>query len=77
MQSSFVTTVVTPRKCAGPARPALETLGDAEHLDRCREALRVDLLGRRREQEVGAGRCGQLAVALLVARDSGRGRCAR
>ncbi len=51
----------------GPARPALEALGDAENLDRCREALRVDLLGRRREQEVGARRCGQLAVAGLVA----------
>ena len=67
MPSSFVTiTVATPRKCSAPrATPSRRSL-TSEHLDGGREAGRIHLLGRRREQHVGPGRGGQLAVAQLV-----------
>ena len=69
MLNSFVTTVVTPSKCSGAAlaRP-FEHLGEAADRDRRVEAVGIDLLDRRREQEVHALGLGELGVALLVAR---------
>ena len=52
----------------GAADGALESLGDAEHLDGGGEPRRVDLLDRRREQQVGAGLGGERRVVLLLAR---------
>jgi hypothetical protein len=52
----------------GAADGALHRLADAGDGDRRGEAGRVDDLGRRGEQDVGAGRGGQLGVAGLVAR---------
>ena len=68
MQSSFVTTVATPRKCSAPrAAPSSRSLTPSD-LDGGREARRVDLLDPRSEQHVRAGAFGQLGVAQLVAR---------
>jgi hypothetical protein len=52
----------------GAADGALHRLADAGDGDRRGEAGRVDDLGRRGEQDVGAGLGGQLGVAGLVAR---------
>ena len=49
------------------AHGALQAIGQAKHLDGGGEAGRIDLLGGGREQQVGPSRCGQLAVALLLA----------
>ena len=68
---SFATTVVTPRKCAGPRASgiAVEHVGQAARdLDRGGEALRVDLVGLRGVDEVDALGLGELGVAGLVAR---------
>ncbi len=51
---------------------ALERLGQAAHVDRRPEARRIDLVERRREEQVGAGLGGQRRVALLVARVGGQ-----
>ena len=51
---------------------ALERLGQAAHVDRRREARRIDLVERGREEQVGAGLGRQRGVALLVARVGGQ-----
>ena len=71
MFSSFVTTVATPAKCAGAALRALERGADLVDGDGRGEAARVDLAGRRREEDVGAGLGGERGVARLVARVGG------
>jgi hypothetical protein len=55
----------------GAAVLALERRGQPGDVHRGRRAGRVDLVGRRREQEVGSGRGGQRRVARLVARIGG------
>ena len=70
MLSSLQTTVVTPLKCAAPRRAGSPSSTSVRPLDADRggEAVGVDLLGRRGEQQVDALGLGQLGVALLVAR---------
>ena len=71
MAKSLATTVATPAKCVGRLR-ALESLRDTAPTDTVvTTALRVHLLGRRREDEVGAARLGQRDIALEVARVRG------
>ena len=68
---SFATTVVTPRKCAGPrlAWIAVEHVGQAAtDVDRRREALWVDLIHRGGVDEVDAAFLRELEVARLVSR---------
>ena len=70
--NSFATTVVTPRKCSGPRRLgiAVEDVGQRPaDLDRGREARRVDLVGRRRVDEVDPG----LRPRAAASRSSSRG----
>ena len=52
----------------GPARRALEAVGEAEDLDSGTEAVRVDLLDRRGEQDVGACLFGEAGIVGLAAR---------
>jgi hypothetical protein len=50
---------------------ALERLGQPAHVDRGREARRIDLVGRGREEQVGADLGHERGVALLGARVGG------
>jgi hypothetical protein len=52
---------------AGAALRALEDVGEAGDGDGGAEARRIDLLGRGREEDVGAEGLGDVRVALLVA----------
>ena len=52
----------------GSTRRALEAVGEAEDLDSAGKAVRVDLLDRRSEQDVGAGLLGEAGIVGLAAR---------
>ena len=70
MVNSFRQTVATPRKWPGRC-VALEPLGGAVRLDPGREPGRIQLLGRRGEQDVDAAGFRARRVALEVARVGG------